>query len=105
MKLDLQINKPFKFKVFATTVNVVWENKRMNDKGQYGECDYSQSKITLSTSNGVDELSIDKIKDTFYHERVHMILDSMHEYELSKNERFVDQLAKLWRQTDETLEF
>lgn len=103
MTINIQRNKPFKFKLFATTIDVVWENKRMNDKGQYGECNYSQSKITLSTSNGVDDLSDDKIKDTFYHEKVHMILDSMHEYDLSRNEKFVDQFAKLWRQSDETL--
>ncbi len=103
MTINIKRNKPFKFKLFATTIDVVWDNKRMNDKRIYGESDYSSSKITLSTSNGTDELSDDKIKDTFYHEKVHMILDTMHEYDLSKKESFVDQFAKLWRQSDETL--
>jgi hypothetical protein len=100
--ITIKRNKPFSFKLFATTWSVVWDNNRMNDKSRY-EADYSQSKITLSTSNGVDQLSDDRIKDCFYHERVHAILDSMQEYDLSKNEKFVDQFAKLLRQSDETL--
>jgi hypothetical protein len=93
---------PKAFTLFATKINVVWNNKYCNDKKCYGESDYSQSKIFLSTSNGLDKLSDDKIKDTFYHEKVHMILDTMKESELSSNEKFVDQFAKLLRQSDET---
>ena len=98
------MNIPKKFKLFGTTINVVFDNERMNDKSQYGEASYSQSKITLSTTHGVDKLSKDKIEDTFYHEKVHLILDTMQEYDLSKNEKFVDIFAKLWRQSDITAE-
>jgi hypothetical protein len=101
--ITIKRNKPFSFKLFATTWSIVWENKRMNDKTQFGESDYSQNKITLSTSDGIKELTDDRIKDTFYHEKVHAILDTMHEYEKSKDEKFVDQFAKLLRQSDETL--
>lgn len=96
---------PKKFKLFATTYNIVWDNKRLNDKQSYGLSDYSKSQITLSTTIGVEELSEDKIMDTFYHEKVHAILDMMHERELSENEKFVDTFAKLLRQADETAEF
>lgn len=96
---------PKSFKLFATTIKVVQDNKRMNDKNRYGESDYSTSQITLSTTNGIDELSEDKKIDTFYHERVHMILDHMQEYDLSRNEKFVDIFAKLLRQADETAEY
>lgn len=96
---------PKKFTLFGTTVNVVFENERMNDKKQYGESDYSQSKITLSTTVGVDKLSEGKIMDTFYHEKVHMILDTMNEKDLSCNEKFVDVFAKLLRQSDITAEY
>lgn len=95
---------PKSFKLFASTINVVFENDRMNDKGQYGESSISQHKITLSTTNGTDKLSEDKILNTFYHEKVHIILDSMKEYKLSSNEKFVDLFAKLLRQSDETAE-
>lgn len=93
---------PKEFKLFGTTYKVVWDNKRMNDKNYYGECDYSKSEITLSTTDGTRELSKDKVLDTYYHEKIHAILDMMHERELSKNEQFVDVFAKLLRQSDET---
>lgn len=96
---------PKTFKLFGTTIKVVFGNRRMNDKRIYGESYYSQSKITLSYTNGLDKLSEDTIMNTFYHEKVHMILDTMNESELSSNEKFVDLFAKLLRQSDETSEY
>ena len=93
---------PKKFTLFATDINIVWDNKYCNDKAIYGESDYSQSKITLSNTNGLDPLSEGKMIDTFYHEKIHMILDTMLETTLSSNEKFVDQFAKLLRQADES---
>lgn len=96
---------PKRFKLFATTYNVVFNNARLNDLKCYGLSDYSKSEITLATFENASELSEDKVLDTFYHEKTHAILDMMHERELSENEKFVDQFAKLWRQSDETAEF
>lgn len=96
---------PKSFKLFGTTINVEFDNKRMNDKTRYGEADYSTSKITLSDTDGTDKLSQDRILDTFYHEKVHSILDMMHERDLSNNEKFVDIFGKLLRQSDETAEY
>jgi len=96
---------PKEFKLFQTTIKVVWNNKRMNDVDAYGYFDYSKSEITLGTTDGVDKLSSDRISDCFYHEKVHSILESMRERDLSKNEQFVDVFAKLLRQSDETAIF
>jgi hypothetical protein len=96
---------PKKYKLFGTTVNVVWDNKRLNDKRVYGLWDYSRSELTLSTTEGVEKISDDRIKETFYHERTHSILDAMNETDLSNNEKFVDVFSKLLRQADETAEF
>jgi hypothetical protein len=96
---------PKSFKLFGTTINIVWDNQKMNDKSRYGESRYSESKIILSTTDGLDNLSEGRILDTFYHEKVHMILDSMKEHELSSNEKFVDTFAKLLRQSDVTAEY
>jgi hypothetical protein len=96
---------PKSFKLFGTLINVVWNNKRLNDKRVYGLSDYSKSEITLSTTQGTEPLSEGKMIDTFYHEKVHMILDTMGEEELSSNEKFVDIFSKLLRQSDETAEF
>jgi len=96
---------PKRFKLFSTTYTIVWDNKRMNDRREYGLCDYSKSEITLSTTIGTEGLSEDKILDTYYHERTHAILDMMNERDLSSNEKFVDVFSKLLRQADESSEF
>jgi len=96
---------PKSFRLFGTTVNVVFNNERMNDRQNYGLSDYAKTEITLSTTQGIDELSEDRILDTFYHERTHSILDMMNERELSSNEKFVDVFSKLLRQADESAVF
>ena len=96
---------PKSFKLFGTTYNIIWNNDKLNDKNNYGECDYSTSTITLSNTEGTKPLSEDKIMDTFYHEKVHAILDMMHERDLSANEKFVDVFSKLLRQSDEASVF
>jgi len=93
---------PKTFKLFGTIINIVFDNIRCNDKQVYGESNYGESKIMLSTMQESMTLSEDKILDTFYHEKVHMILDTMNENELSCNEKFVDVFAKLLRQSDVT---
>lgn len=96
---------PKTFKLFGSTINVVFDNVRMNNVNAYGEADYSNLTITLSDTEGITPLSKDRILDCFYHEKVHMILDSMQERDLSKNEKFVDLFAKLLRQSDITAEY
>lgn len=93
---------PKSFKLFGSTIDIVFENRRLNDKNQLGESYYCESKITLADTNGLDKLSDDTIVESFYHEKVHMILDSMGEHDLSGNEKFVDVFSKLLRQSDET---
>lgn len=96
---------PKRFKLFGTTYNIVWDNKKMNDLELYGQTNYSRSEIILTNVNGLDPLSDDKMMDTFYHEKLHAILDMMNERDLSTNEKFVDVFAKLLRQADETAEY
>ena len=43
--------------------------------------------------------------DTFYHEKVHIILDAMGEHTLSSEEKFVEVFSRLLRQSDESAEF
>jgi hypothetical protein len=93
---------PKKFKLLGTTYKVVWDDQKMANMNLYGLCDYSRSEITLSTKDGLNNLSKDKILDTFYHERTHAILDMMNERELSANEKFVDVFSKLLRQAVES---
>jgi hypothetical protein len=93
---------PKEFKLFGSTINVSFKNKDNNEGERYGAFQYSKCEITLSTTQLLDKLAEDRIKDTFYHEKVHAILDFMSEKELSENEKFVDIFGKLLRQSDET---
>ena len=96
---------PKSFKLFATTIDIVQDNTGLNQRGNYGEASYSESKIRLSTTHGVNNLSKDKIMDTFYHEKIHIILNSMSKRNLSEDENFVEVFAKLLRQSDKTAKY
>jgi rRNA pseudouridine-1189 N-methylase Emg1 (Nep1/Mra1 family) len=100
-----KVRIPKRFKLFATTVEVVWDNKKCDDLGAYGQADYGSSQIILATTNGAYSLSKDKIIDTYYHERTHHILNAMQETELCKNEKFVDVFSQLLRQSIESEEY
>ena len=100
---------PKRFKIFGTTVNVFIKKGKHTDTDKdsniLGECSHNGSDIMLYTESFYRTLPEDVMKDTFYHEKVHMILDHMNEYELSSNEKFVDVFAKLLRQSEETAEY
>lgn len=98
-------NIPKRFKLFADNIEVVDNDRACNAKGAYGLCWYADNTILLATHENEKLLSEDRRISTFYHEKVHMILDHMNEYKLSENEKFVDIFAKLLRQSDETAEY
>ena len=96
---------PKKFKVFASTINVTYDNARLSNEGILGDCSYTDSQITICKYYKGDEINECAITDTFYHEKIHIILDAMGEHKLSKNEKFVEVFARLLRQSDESAEF
>ncbi len=93
---------PKSFKVFATTINVVYNDIRLSYNNILGECSYTDSVIELCGNYKGDTLNEGTVVDTFYHEKIHIILDAMGEHELSKNEKFVEVFSRLLRQSDET---
>jgi hypothetical protein len=95
---------PKSFKIFGDKIDVIFDEEYCNARKLYGEASFTEAKIRLSTTAERDILSQDRIEDTFYHEKVHIILDAMKEHELSSNEKFVDLFAKLLRQSDITAE-
>jgi hypothetical protein len=99
------IKIPTSFKLFGTTINVVWDNQRCNNEDAYGQFDNTRNEIMLCDKSGIKELSKDKIIDTYYHEKVHAILNSMYEFEISKREQFVEIFSKLLRQSDDTTKY
>jgi hypothetical protein len=92
------MNIPISYQLAGTDWKVVWDNTKLNNQGDYGTCSHSESMITLSTTIGLKNLSEGKMEQTFYHELVHSILDSIHERELSDNEKFVDNFANMLHQ-------
>lgn len=96
---------PISYELFGSTWNIIWDNERMNDKQNYGECSYGEKTITLSNTEGIYKLSKDKINQTFYHELVHAILDTMHERDLSNNEKFVNTFSELLYQFVKTAKY
>lgn len=96
---------PKSFKLFATTINVVFDDERMHNEGLLGLSEIIKSLISLTRKHKGEKLQNEIIIDTYYHEKVHMILDFMGEFELSKNEKFVQLFASLLRQSDETSKY
>lgn len=96
---------PKSFQVFASTINVTFDNERMANQSTFGECSLSDGKIILCDKYKGEKITKDCLVNTFYHEKVHIILDAMGEYHLSKNEKFVEIFSQLLRQTDETQKY
>ena len=96
---------PKNFKLFATTVNVVFNNKEAKKEKALGFSEWVNPKLTLSDKYKGNGICDDTIMDTFYHEKVHIILDSMGYSKLSGNEKFIEVFSKLLRQSDETATF
>jgi len=96
---------PKKFKVFASTINVAYDNVRLSNQGSLGDCSFTDNQINICSEYKGEEISECSTVDTFYHEKVHIILDAMGEHKLSKKEKFVEVFARLLRQSDESAEF
>ena len=96
---------PSSFKLFATTINVDFDNTRLSNESVLGECSFTDNLIVLCDNYKGEKVVDSAVIDTFYHEKVHVILDSMGEHRLSKNEKFVEIFSRLLRQSDESAQF
>lgn len=95
---------PKRFKVFASTINVDYDNERLSNQGILGDCSFTNNQINICSEFRGEKVSECSTIDTFYHEKIHIILDAMGEHELSRNEKFVEVFARLLRQSDESAE-
>ena len=96
---------PKKFKIFASTINIGFDNVRLSNIGVLGDCSFTDGKINICNEYKGEAVTDCCAIDTFYHEKIHIILDAMGEHELSQNEKFVEIFARLLRQSNETEEF
>lgn len=78
---------PSSFNVGGQTMNVSIKDRLESDK--LGECCVAEARIDIAkTFNGREQVNAAQV-NTFYHELVHCILDTMGENDLSGNEKFV----------------
>ena len=96
---------PESFQLFGKVVNVLFDNKKLRKKKVIGLSDLIESTITLTTELKGVSLPEDVIIDTYYHEKVHIILDSMSRYKLSRDEGFVEVFSKLLRESESSAKF
>lgn len=82
---------PQKIYLGGQEINVNIVNRIQEDK--LGECCVAEGRIDIADTF-YDKKQAESVKtNTFYHELTHAILDTMGEYNLSKNEKFVSCFA------------
>ena len=94
---------PNKLKVGGQDLNVVFTNTIIGDK--MGECCLWNGNIKISEIYKGEQQTDSSKFNTFYHELTHAILDTMGEYELSANERFVCSFSSFLSEAIGSFEF
>lgn len=84
---------PEKFKLNGDTINVIIDDVYCSDEKCLGEADFEEKVITLCGIYKGKRVSKNDKEQTFFHELVHMILDSMGKDRLKYDENFVDLFA------------
>lgn len=102
--MEITMNIPEKFKLFGKEWTVVFDNDKLDNDKAYGQSNYTSQEIYMaSKAHGVERAQTG-IEQTFMHELTHAILDSMHEHDLSNNEKFVQTFSGLLHQALTTAE-
>ena len=96
---------PKKFKIGNLTIKVKFKTELLDECNIYGRCRYDKQDILLSNYSNNELLSEEHVLQTFYHEKIHHILNMMGENDLNKNEQFVDLFANFLLQTDLTAKY
>lgn len=96
---------PKKFKLLGHTIDVIIEADLTNKTDCLGETRYRYCQIALqSISSKERHRSRTQLENTFLHEMTHWILHTMHENDLSNNEKFVGQFSGILHQILTTME-
>ena len=85
---------PEKFKLNKKRIVVIVDDDYCKEEGLWGEADFTQKSIILCHRSPEGRVLKKSIKEnTFFHELVHQILDSIGEEKLKYDERFVELFA------------
>lgn len=101
--MELQIPKKVRVGEKWYSVEVV---EAMADKHEMGAVDFRERKIRIGrkTSRGIP-FKLSALKETFWHELVHAILDDMGEHRLNNRESFVEEFANRLSKAIDTARF
>lgn len=89
---------PKEFKVFGKTITVEYSDSIMQEQNALGLWYSEQLKIILQRPTLVNKISTELIEQTFFHEVVHCIFDSLHYDKLNDNEVLVEQVSAMLHQ-------
>lgn len=84
---------PEQFKLNGKTIKVIIDDDYCEQNELLGEADFTEKLITLCNKICKKRIKKSEKEKTYYHELVHMILDSMGKDRLKWNEDFVDLFA------------
>lgn len=85
---------PERFKLNGKTIQVIIDDDYCNAHGFVGEADFTEKVITLCDKYCGKRIKKPEKEKTYYHELIHMILDSMGKHNLKYNEGFVEEFAQ-----------
>jgi hypothetical protein len=85
---------PTKFKLKGKTITVEIDDNYCEENGMVGEADFTEKIITLCNKFKGKKITKAEKEKTYYHELVHMVLDSIDRHKLKYNEDFVEAFAQ-----------
>jgi hypothetical protein len=85
---------PEKFFLNRKKIRVIVDNDYCMENEFLGEADFTEKVITLCDTYAGKKLNKAEREKTYYHELIHMILDSMGKHNLKYNEDFVEDFAQ-----------
>ena len=89
---------PKEFTLGSVKWSIKVEDSKLDDKECYGTSNYGTAEILLQVKTKGEDRTFDSVELTLYHEVIHSILDTLGEYELSNNEKFVTKFSALMHQ-------
>jgi len=85
---------PEKFKLNKKTIKVVIDDDYLSEWKYMGEADFTRKEIILCDKYKGKTVCKREKEQTYFHELVHMILDSMSRHNLKYNEDFVEEFSQ-----------
>ena len=97
---------PKRFKIFSHTYEVDLADDLFHNENIWGKVRYRLSQISLQSDKSPDApRPLPFVKQTFWHEILHVIFFHLGEKELDDNEKLVERMSESLAQIIETMEW